>query len=372
MKNSGVIVGMSGGVDSSAALWMLHEQGFRVIGVTLRFYCYARARGGARPCCSGASLRRARQLCARLGVPHHTVDVEEEFTRHVVRNFIDEYRAGRTPNPCVVCNEKVKFPQLARVADNLGCGRIATGHYATLVRGTGGRVFLASALDGKKDQSYFLYRVPVKLLARAIFPLGRLTKESVKAAASRSGFRRDGERESQDICFIPDGAVRDFLREHIGAARGEVVDEGGRVLGAHEGAHFYTIGQRKGLGIAGGERLHVAAIDIRSNRITLAPKERVFGSLALCGGLKLRSGVLEPDAAARRGGADLLRGPLFAKIRYRRPAAEVLRLERRDGLLAVEFREPQWAITPGQSLVLYRGGVVVGGGVIGEGSGVRR
>ena len=350
MKTEHVVVGMSGGVDSAAAAWILHEKGCRVIGVTLRFYCYARSAASPRPCCSDALLRRARRLCAKLGIDHHVIDVEKEFNETVVRDFIDGYRAGRTPNPCVLCNEKVKFPALVKAADWLGCERIATGHYARLVSGGRGAPLLAAAFDGKKDQSYFLYRVPVKILRRTLFPLGEMLKESVKSSSARFGPGHEGQRESQDVCFLPDGSLRRFLGERIGFDPGEIVDRGGRVLGRHDGAYLYTIGQRKGLGVAGGIPLYVSEIDARNNRVVLGRKEEIFSALALCGSLRLRSRDLS--------------GGLAAKIRYGRAPADVARAVRRGPLLEVAFREPQWAVTPGQSLVLYRGGVVVGGGII--------
>jgi tRNA-specific 2-thiouridylase len=350
MKTEHVVVGMSGGVDSAAAAWILHEKGCRVIGVTLRFYCYARSAASPRPCCSDALLRRARRLCAKLGIDHHVIDVEKEFNETVVRDFLDGYRAGRTPNPCVLCNETVKFPALVKAADWLGCERIATGHYARLVSGEHGAPLLAAAFDGKKDQSYFLYRVPVKILRRTLFPLGEMLKESVKSSSARFGPGHEGQRESQDVCFLPDGSLRRFLGEHIGFAPGDIVDRDGRVLGRHDGAHLYTIGQRKGLRVAGGIPLYVSEIDTHANRVVLGRTEEIFGAGALCGGLRLRS-------------RDLSRG-LSAKIRYGRVPADVARAVRRGSLLEVAFREPQWAVTPGQSLVLYRGGVVVGGGII--------
>ncbi len=350
MKTEHVVVGMSGGVDSAAAAWMLHERGYRVSGVTLRFSCYARSAASPRPCCSDALLRRARRLCAKLGIDHHVVDVEKEFNETVVRDFLDGYRAGRTPNPCIVCNEKVKFPALVNAADRLGCEWIATGHYARLVSGGRGAPLLAAAIDAKKDQSYFLYRVPVKILRRTLFPLGETLKESVKTASARFGPGNEGQRESQDVCFLPDGDLRRFLGERIGFAPGEIVGRDGRVLGRHDGAHLYTIGQRKGLGVAGGIPLYVSEIDTRGRRVVLGRKEEIFSALALCGNLRLRS-------------RDLSDG-LAAKIRYGRAPAEVARTVRRGPLLEVVFREPQWAVTPGQSLVLYRGGAVVGGGII--------
>jgi tRNA-uridine 2-sulfurtransferase len=350
MMHERVVVGMSGGVDSSAAVWMLHERGVRVTGVTLRFYCYARSSGSPRPCCSDAALRRARRLCAKLGIDHHVIDVEDAFRETVVRDFLDEYRSGRTPNPCVVCNEKVKFPGLIRVADRLGAERIATGHYARLVRSPRGAPLIAAARDARKDQSYFLYRVPAGILERTIFPLGDMLKTSVKLLAPRFEAAPGTERESQDVCFLPDGDLGAFLRERIGSFPGDVVDRDGRVLGRHDGAHLCTIGQRRGFRIAGGVPLYVSAIDVARNRVVLAPREALFHRGAVCGSLRLRTRDLS--------------GPLGVRVRYARPIAEVSRVERREGLVAVTFREPQWAVTPGQSLVLYREGVVVGGGII--------
>jgi tRNA-specific 2-thiouridylase len=354
MSGTSVIVGMSGGVDSSYVAWMLHNQGFRVIGVTLRFYCYARSKRSPRPCCSDTLLRRARQLCAKLGIHHHVADVEREFGETVVRDFIEEYRAGRTPNPCIVCNEKVKFPALARLADRLDCERIATGHYARIVRGMRGAAFLAAARDGTKDQSYFLYRVPVNILGRTLFPLGEMVKEAIRGGAPRLGLGDRMQRESQDICFLPDGDKRRFLRETIGYLSGDVVDRTGRVLGRHEGIHFYTVGQRRGFGIAEGIPLYVSVLDPGENRVVLGPREDIYRDGALCGSLRLRSRDIDGD--------------LEARIRYRRPPAKVARVERRGRLLSVSFREPQWAVTPGQSLVLYRDGVVIGGGIIERGA----
>ncbi|HVO77142.1 MAG TPA: tRNA 2-thiouridine(34) synthase MnmA [Candidatus Bathyarchaeia archaeon] len=354
MNNEGVIVGLSGGVDSASAAWLLHGAGYRVTGVTLRFYCSARANRSPRPCCSDELLRGARRLCAKLGLQHRVIDVEEEFRELVVKDFIGEYRAGRTPNPCVVCNEKVKFPALARVADWLGCERIATGHYARLVRGAHGAPFIAAARDAAKDQSYFLYRVPVRILDRTLFPLGDALKASVKGEASGLGLASARTRESQDVCFLPDGDLGRFLRDEIGSAPGDVVDRSGRTLGRHEGAHFYTIGQRKGLGIAAKHALYVSAIDAGARRIVLGPREDIYSARATIGRLRMRSRDLG--------------GVLHARIRYRKAPAEVARIERRGREIAVSFREPQWGVTPGQSLVLYRGDVVIGGGIIDRGA----
>ncbi len=351
--NERVVVGMSGGVDSTAAASLLRERGLDVVGVTLKLYCYARSAAAPRPCCSDALLRRARRFCAQSGIPHRVIDAEADFSRLVVRRFVAEYRRGRTPNPCVVCNELVKFPALARAADLLGCGAIATGHYARLVPGPRGAPLVASAADAAKDQSYFLYRLSPGVLRRTIFPLGDRTKRSAREIAARTGYDAAGSRESQDVCFAPDGDVRRFLADRIGDRPGDVVDGAGRVLGRHRGVHTVTIGQRKGLGIAGGEPLYVAAIDAARNRIVLAPKEGVFHRGARCRSLRMRTRSLD--------------GPLAAKTRYRRSFSSVSEATLSGGVLEVRFTEPQWAVAPGQSLVLYRDGVVVGGGVIEEG-----
>jgi tRNA-specific 2-thiouridylase len=350
MKHDRVVVGMSGGVDSSTAAWVLREEGYRVTGVTLRLSCGAPSGGSREPCRDDETLRRTRRLCEGLGIEHHVIDVGDEFAATVIRDLVDGYRAGRTPNPCIVCNEKVKFPGLVRAADRLGCERIATGHYARLVRRPRGAPLVAVGRDARKDQSYFLYRVPASILERTLFPLGESLKESVRRGAVRLWPKAEFPRESQDICFVPGGDLDGFLRERIGMAPGDVVDPGGRVLGRHDGAHLCTIGQRRGFGIAGGVPLYVAAIDAARRRVVLGPREALRRGGAVCGSLRLRTRDLS--------------GPLEARIRYASPPAAVSSAQRRDGRLVVAFHEPQWAVTPGQSLVLYRGGVVIGGGII--------
>ncbi len=346
----GVAVGMSGGVDSSAALWLLHRSGYRVAGVTLRMLCLSGGAVSDRACCSIESVQRASRLCERLGVPHYLVDVERRFRDLVIAGFIEEYRRGRTPNPCIVCNEKIKFPALAETADRLGLAHIATGHHARVVKGPGGRSYIATAADGEKDQSYFLYRVPVALLGRSLFPVGEMQKAEVRYLAEEAQIEPVPSRESQDVCFLLDGDLRAFLDRHIGGREGDVVNSEGRVLGRHRGVYRYTVGQRRGFGIAGPAPLYVRRIDARRNRIELAPEDELYTRTVRCRGVRLRSRFIAP--------------PLTAKVRYRHHAADVEMVTRGGGGLTVVFSRPQRAPTPGQSLVLYRDGMVMGGGII--------
>jgi tRNA-specific 2-thiouridylase len=341
---------MSGGVDSSVAAHMLRMQGCRVIGVTFRFFPAACADSLHDARHGGASVRRAADVCRRLEIEHHVVDVSARFGEAVVDRFVDQYRSGLTPNPCITCNEKIKFPLLAEFADDIGCASIATGHYARLVRGERGRIFLARASDFSKDQSYFLYRVPVSLLRRSIFPLGGSQKSRVSGEASRLGVGPAGARESQDVCFLPDGDLCSFLARRGVGGRGDVIDPAGRIIGRHRGASYYTVGQRKGLGISGKEPQYVLAVDVERNVIVLGSEKHLYGSTVYCNSVRLRVRTLD--------------GPLLAKIRYGHEPAEVSYAERGRGGFTVRFRKPQRALTPGQSLVLYRRGLVIGGGVI--------
>lgn len=308
---------MSGGVDSSVAALLLKEQGYRVIGVTLRFSAPSAPHAGPKSCCSDESILRAEKVCGQLGIEHLTLDCRAAFSETVIREFVDEYRAGRTPNPCITCNEKIKFPQLAAVADRNGCSAIATGHYARLVKDDRGRVLLASSPDAGKDQSYFLYRVPVSLLERTIFPLQEMSKEDVRSMASWHGLREVRTEESQDVCFLAGTDLQAFLSRHLPENGGEVIDEQGRVIGRHGGAHNYTIGQRRGLGISAEKPLYVTSVDPRRNLLTLGPEEGLHGITAVCHRVRLRFRKID--------------GPLRAKIRYRHAAAEVERIETGGG-----------------------------------------
>ncbi len=338
---------MSGGIDSSTAALLLRDAGYTVVGVTFGFQCGA---CGGRDLSDDPSVIRARSVCGTLGIEHRAVDLTGDFRTKVVEDFIGEYRAGRTPNPCVTCNEKLKFPSIAAVAASLGAARIATGHYARTARDVGSRVWLEMSADRAKDQSYFLYRVPVDLLERCVFPLGNTTKEDVRKIAEEAGLSASTGRESQDICFIPGGDLPGFLSSYIEPDPGEVVDACGNVVGTHNGVFRYTVGQRKGLGISGASPMYVCSVDPAANRIVLAENDRLFSRSATCSRLRMR---------IRRPGL-----PLKARIRYRHGPAEVGRIEVGGGICRVVFVEEQRAVTPGQSLVLYSGTRIIGGGII--------
>jgi tRNA-specific 2-thiouridylase len=329
---------------------ILHESGYRVVGVTLRLFCYAGARTSERACCNERALRRARAVCTRLGIPHHIVDVEDAFARLVINRFVLAYARGRTPNPCIACNEHVKFPALLRTADVLGAEHIATGHYARLARRRGGAPLLARAADRDKDQSYFLYRVAAGTLGRVLFPVGGMKKDEARETVSALDVEPGRGRESQDVCFIPDGDLAAFLGARIAPRRGRIVDPSGRVLGRHEGIHRYTVGQRKGLGVSAPAPRYVKEIDAARNEIVLAAEKELYERDIICTHVRLRSRTL--DASYR------------AKIRYRHPPAAVETVRRCGASLAVRFSRAQRAATPGQSLVLYEGDIVAGGGII--------
>ncbi|MBU8920952.1 MAG: tRNA 2-thiouridine(34) synthase MnmA [Bacteroidales bacterium] len=341
-----VAVGMSGGVDSSVAALLLLRAGYQVTGVTFRLQC--------RGCLSEVSTgdiaeERAARVCKRLGIEHRVLDAVESFNNKVVDSFVREYDTGRTPNPCIICNENIKFPLLEGFAKSSGIDRIATGHYVRTVRDRGS-VFLETAFDQKKDQSYFLYRVPVRILERCIFPVGTLEKNEVRKIASEAGVGTEIGRESQDICFIPDGDLSDFLENRIPPVSGDVLDESGNRLGRHRGIFRYTLGQRRGLGISSAEPMYIKRIDVATNSIVLTDNDGLCSTEVICRSMKMR--VRDPKL------------PLKARIRYRHKPAAISKISFAGGECRVTFFEPQRAPTPGQSLVIYSGDRVIGGGII--------
>ena len=360
-----VLLGMSGGIDSTVSAMLLLEQGYEVVGCTFRTFdsmkesCLAREKG----CCSIESIMEAKHNAEKMGFEHHIVDFRDIFRRCVIRNFIDEYMSGRTPNPCVLCNSTIKWGEMLRLADELGCDYIATGHYARIVQ-RNGHHYLAAAADTHKDQTYFLWMLTEEQLSRTLFPLGGLTKDQVREIARAHGYVKLAEKkESQEICFVPDNDYRAFLRANVPdynerVRADEYVDAQGRVLGMHEGYANYTIGQRKGLGIALGHPAYVTHIDAETNRVTLGTNDDLYAS-------SLTFRVVTPLRLLTDG------SPVTAKVRYRSHAVETILQTNTPpvgggggGEVCLQFTSPVWGVTPGQSVVLYQGNLVVGGGII--------
>ncbi len=356
-----VVVAMSGGVDSSVAAALLVEQGYEVIGITLKTYRYEDVGGNTgneSSCCSLDGINDARAVAGRLGIPHYVLDFSERFGVEVIDNFVREYMDGRTPNPCVVCNRKIKWEELIRKSTALGAGKIATGHYAR-VRRESGRWILSRAKDDSKDQSYALWGLTQESLGRTLFPLAEMTKSEARAAAARFDLPVAAKGESFEICFIPDNNYERFLKERLPGLQ-EIVDGGdmymdGEVVGKHRGYPFYTIGQRKGLGLARSRPVYVTGIDRAANRITLGYEENLQ-----MGGLRASqvNMIKYPGCPVPRR--------VMARIRYKDPGGEATAVSLGDGRLEVRFDGPRRAVTPGQSVVLYEGDDVVGGGVIDE------
>ncbi len=350
-----VAVALSGGVDSSTAAALLVQQGYQVIGLTMRLWA-TRYRGDLpdNRCCSSAAVHDARRVCELLGIPFHLVDLEQEFKRHVVEYFCDSYALGHTPNPCLACNRHIKFRALLDLALELGAQRLATGHYAR-IREQNGQYQLLKGIDPQKDQSYVLYMLGQDHLPRLIFPLGEHTKQQVRAMAAEYGLPTADREESQDACFITDGDYRAFLAQHRpGTIRpGPILDQNGQVLGKHRGIAFYTVGQRQGLGIAAAHPLYVVKIDRVRNALIVGPKAAVF-----------RASLYAEDVQFVAGRPPQGTISIAAKIRYKAPEAPATLTSIPGQRARVEFDDPQSAITPGQGVVFYRGEIVLGGGII--------
>ncbi len=345
-----VLVGMSGGIDSSAAVWLLKEQGYTVEGVTLLL-----TEGSA--CGSSRDVEDARLTARRMGIEHRTLDEQQWFHDTVIRNFADTYQAGATPNPCIVCNREVKFGKLMERALAEGFDAVATGHYARVEQAENGRWLLKKALDSSKDQSYVLYSLTQHQLAHTLFPLGDRFKADLRVLAAEQGWEAANKPDSQDICFIPDGDYAAFLEKTMGVPReaGDFVDMSGQVIGRHTGMIGYTVGQRKGLGVAFGEPRFVVRKDAARNTVTLGKSEDLFTSKLVADRLNW---IAIPELTAPMA--------VTAKTRYsqREAAAVIEPLD--DERVRVTFAEPQRAITVGQAVVFYDGDTVVGGGTITE------
>jgi tRNA-specific 2-thiouridylase len=346
-----ILIAMSGGVDSSVAAAWLVRQGHEVVGVTLHLWDYPDDGSVRGRCCAPEDQHDARRVADHLGIPHYAFDRRELFEREVVEPFVDAYLSGATPSPCVSCNRSVKMAELFALADRLGAAKIATGHYARTLR-NGGRFELHRAADTSKDQSYFLHTLSQAQLARIAFPLGDATKADVRASAVALGLPGAGKGESQELCFVPTGRYDAFVDQRAGgrARPGAIVDDEGRVIGAHQGVHRFTVGQRKGLGVALGAPAYVVDIDAATAEVRLGGAEEL-----LHGGARLRDATFMDDVALPVRAA--------VKVRYRHEGANATVL-RDDAGIYVEFDEPVRAIARGQVAVAYAGDRVLGGGTI--------
>ena len=359
-KRGKVLVAMSGGIDSTVTAMMLHDQGYEIIGITMKTWDYANS-GGSRKetgCCSLDSINDARGVAVDMGFPHYIVDIREEFGEHVIDDFVDEYMAGRTPNPCVMCNTHIKWSALLKRADALDCEFIATGHYAT-VQEHFGRRFVRRSADRNKDQSYVLWGLTQECLTRTQFPLGHLTKPEVRQLAADYGYEELSKKaESFEICFVPDNDYRGFLKRRVDGleerlAGGFFVDQDGEVIGRHEGYPFYTIGQRKGLGVAFGEPMYVTDILPATNEVKLGRQEDLIRNGMSVGQVNLQKyAALDPGYEA------------LVKVRYRDAGTLAEITQFGDSALEVSFLANVGGIAPGQSAVIYEGDDVIGGGII--------
>jgi tRNA-specific 2-thiouridylase len=351
------LIAMSGGVDSSVAALLTRQSGATCVGVTLKLFENADVgESREKSCCSLADAEDARRVAYAVGMPHYVFDFSEDFRRAVIDRFAREYIEGRTPNPCIDCNRFIKFKRLTRRAADMGFDFVVTGHYARIVRDAGGeRRLLLRAADASKDQSYVLYAMTQEQLARTRFPLGDLHKRAVREIAEENAFVNAKKRDSQDICFVPDGKYADFIERYTGRRYppGDFTDESGTVIGRHRGHIRYTIGQRKGLGLALPAPYYVREKRAASNTVVLCPKEGLYSRVLEARDINLIA-------------ADKIDRPLrvAAKLRYTQAACAATVWQTGEDALRVEFDEPQRAAASGQAVVLYDGEVVIGGGTI--------
>jgi tRNA-specific 2-thiouridylase len=356
-----VVVAMSGGVDSSVAAALLHEQGYDVVGIAMRLASHdARSQSSRRSCCSYEDFEDARRVSELMGFPFYVIDLRDDFAQRVINPFVDEYLAGRTPNPCLMCNRDIKFDRLWSRAQALNADFVATGHYARIERDRDRGFRLLRAEDTSKDQSYFLFTLGQEELSRTLFPLGSMSKRDVRARARVLGLANADKPESQEICFVPDGDYADFVERRAAASRikaGVVVDENDTVLAPHSGIHKFTIGQRRGLGVSSPAPLYVKKIDPESGRVSVAARSRLNAR-----GLAASSVRICHPAIYDRATRDAQR--IQVKIRYRHPAIPAYLKLMHASRAEVRFDSEYPAVTPGQACVFYDRDEVLGGGFI--------
>ena len=364
-----IAVAMSGGVDSSAAAALLHEEGHELVGFTMQLWNQRRGlsvdeNGESMPsrCCSLDDVYDARRVAEELGFPFYVLNLERDFESAVVEPFVESYLEGETPIPCVACNSRLKFAALDRMARSVGCDKVATGHYARVEYDEAAKRYrLLRGRDERKDQTYFLWELTQDQLSRSMFPLGEMSKSEARELARRHALNVAEKKESQEICFVPDGDYAGFIERYLEAegreserpARGEIVDTAGRVVGEHEGVHRYTTGQRRGLGISRPLPLYVVGVEPEANRVVVGNEEELLSSEFTAAGVNWIT-FDDPQQDVR---ADV-------RIRYRHTEAPATITPLADGRARVHFDQPQRAITPGQACVFYRGDEVVGGGWI--------
>jgi tRNA-specific 2-thiouridylase len=359
-KHGRVLVAMSGGIDSTVTAMMLHEEGYEVIGITMKTWDYANSGGNRKEtgCCSLDSINDARQVAVDFGFPHFIIDIREDFGDYVIDNFVDEYLAGRTPNPCVLCNTHIKWNSLLKRADALDCEFIATGHYA-IIKELNQRKYITKAVDRNKDQSYVLWGLSQECMQRSRFPLGEYTKPEVRQMAADMGYINLSKKgESYEICFVPDNDYRGFLKRRVDGLEekvdgGQFINSKGEILGQHQGYPFYTIGQRRGLGLAFGEPMFVTEIRPETNTVVLGPVDELVRNGMTVGQVNLMKYDQIPEDMEA-----------VTKIRYR-DQGTLSRLTQEAGdKVEVEFLANVKGVAPGQSAVFYEGDDVIGGGII--------
>jgi tRNA-specific 2-thiouridylase len=335
-----VAIAMSGGVDSSVAALILKDRGYNVFGITMSVSEY-----------SNKAIETAAKVAKKLDIAHYIVDLKKEFHEKVINPFCREYALGKTPNPCILCNYHIKFNALLAKAREQGADLLATGHYVRILE-TGDGFKLLKGTDSVKDQTYFLYMLKQEQLKNLLTPLGGLSKTEVKKIAAAAGIDSVLERESQDVCFIPNNGYDKFISENISTKSGDILDIDGRVIGRHRGLAYYTIGQRQGLGLSSSSRRYIVRLDADNNTVVLGEREQLFLKKLRAGSLSWISGHNPPHMEQ-----------ITARIRYKASESRV-KIKFKDDFCDVEFEHPQWAVTPGQSVVFYSGDEVLGGGII--------